>query len=256
MYGIALYTRTLQLYTVLSSISRVNGVNQFQTRWPPLTTTTRGEGRGASSKVVTLDGVAIPLVDPQNFSEFWESREARRKKEREGAARRSSRRAPPRSQPMTMEKLEDLRRHDERYRRGRFGGEPGARYWERGRCYEFAIKGAGTFYTASQRQNQGAVAMYGEEVAKPSARRRPTSYKAEQTKTAAPIDPALRATICQVHRQETEEGDLRARNRPREGLDGAERSKPARQNKGEVAAERDMGRAHAEPPCERRRSGH
>ena len=35
------------------------------------------------TQVVTLDGVAIPLVDPQNFQEFWNEREELRQREQE-----------------------------------------------------------------------------------------------------------------------------------------------------------------------------
>ena len=124
-----------------------------------------GEGkRGASSKVVTLDGIAIPLVDPQNFSEFWEEREARRKKEREarGAAQAAA----------------DEARQKSAYDNGEGGGDEGGTTNDIGEDDSAAnpargignvgvatnsqSKAPASFYTASQRQNQGAVAMYGE----------------------------------------------------------------------------------------------
>jgi hypothetical protein len=41
-------------------------------------------------QVVTLDGIAIPLVDPQNFQEFWNEREEQRIREQENLLRYSS----------------------------------------------------------------------------------------------------------------------------------------------------------------------
>ena len=40
--------------------------------------------------VVTLDGVAIPLVDPQNFQEFWNEREEEKMREAENNLRYAS----------------------------------------------------------------------------------------------------------------------------------------------------------------------
>ncbi len=41
----------------------------------------RANPREGKQQVVTLDGVAIPLVDPQNFQEFWREREEQRQRD-------------------------------------------------------------------------------------------------------------------------------------------------------------------------------
>ena len=195
-------------------------------------------------KVVTLDGVAIPLVDPQNFSEFWEAREARRRQESGGGGRVAA---------------AEARREGDDVEQRRQGGSGGV---VEGPTDGDPMPGVGnnsaspldshsnspvTFYTANQRQNQGAVAMYGEgvqEVARSGAR-----------KHQRPLSAAIRRPRSAQRSRAT--GDNRA-NLSGGGGGGGRGGRGLESNRGrpqsaQPAQRRSLGRSRNRPSSARRK---
>lgn len=143
-----------------------------------------GKKAKPSQKVVTLDGVAIPLVDPQNFSEFWDEREERRRLEKE--------------EKRELQHVAHGVGSDANLKKEKSLSHGSAAQKSNAVAYAADSDSSSpvSFYSASHGYNQGAVAIYGEGVSETSdfrerrpsddrmrARVRPRPQSAQRTRS-------------------------------------------------------------------------